>query len=83
MNLKLMLVDSQDFLLASGARMCESCGCEKQVFKITSVSATRTLGRDYFGNTSIPPSALQSNSVVDVTHVEGLRPAWGTTSLNG
>ena len=30
MNLKLMLVDSsQDFLLASGARVCKSCNCKE------------------------------------------------------
>jgi len=29
MNLKLMLVDNQDFLLASGARVCKSCDCKK------------------------------------------------------
>jgi len=29
MNLKLMLVDSQDFLLASGARVCKSCDYKK------------------------------------------------------
>ena len=27
------VVDNHDFLLASGARMCESCGCEKLLRK--------------------------------------------------